>query len=172
MYASTVLLAFPPVPPPTHTCLPVLLCLPTGAANFRSTIILAKRRHIFNVQGSVVSLAISVPEAALQPSGAAATSAPPSPAIEVDEFPPLPNAGGSSSNGTAAAAAAAAAVGGAKAAPGGGKGGVDGNPLLAAFAAERRLMEALRDDVEAKLASFKVSVGAHVWASVHSMQAS
>ena len=124
------------------------------------------------MQGSVVSLAISVPEAALQPSGAAATSAPPSPAIEVDEFPPLPNAGGSSSNGTAAAAAAAAAVGGAKAAPGGGKGGVDGNPLLAAFAAERRLMEALRDDVEAKLASFKVSVGAHVWASVHSMQAS
>jgi hypothetical protein len=32
------------------------------------------------------------------------------------------------------------------------------NPLLAAFAAERQLLEQMRDDVQAKLASFKVSV--------------
>jgi type IV secretory pathway VirB10-like protein len=33
-----------------------------------------------------------------------------------------------------------------------------GNPLLAAFAAERRLLEELRDDVQAKLASFRVGM--------------
>ena len=76
-----------------------------------------------------------------------------------EEFPPLPGAAAAPVAGTAAAGATAAigssSGSGGSTTPKAGASPAD-NPLLAAFAAERRMLEQLRDDVEAKLASFKV----------------
>ncbi|PSC73864.1 galactose oxidase [Micractinium conductrix] len=122
---------------------------------WRSQFFLHKRRNIFRLQGPVVSLSSYVPDAPDESASEASSSA----AAGPEEFPPLP--GSSSATPTAAAAPAAA-----PAASGSGGGSTPvaaaapaaapaGNPLLAAFAAERQQMEALRDDVQSKLASFK-----------------
>ncbi|PRW59406.1 kelch 1 [Chlorella sorokiniana] len=121
-------------------------------SQWRSQFFLHKRRNIFRLQGPVVSLSSYIPDAEDSPSESSSTAAPPA----AEEFPPLPGTtaappppaaapaavGASSSSAQAGAAPAAAAAAGE-------------NPLLAAFAAERQLMEQLRDDVQAKLASFK-----------------
>ena len=100
----------------------------------------------------MVSLLNYIPGAdAEDAAGEAPASASPS-LSGADAFPPLPSqaaappprsAGGSSSGaGTGEPSRPASAP--------------TDNPLLAAFAAERRAMEALRDDVQARLASFRV----------------
>lgn len=121
-------------------------------------------------QGPVVSLSSYVPDAEDARSEAASFPA----AAAPEEFPLLPSkaptqpptpaptqvpaaagsAGISSTTGSGGSAASAA-----DASP------AAENPLLAAFAAERRAMEQLRDDVQAKLASFKVgTLRACFWA--------
>ncbi len=101
----------------------------------------------------MVSLSSYIPDGEDSQSESSSTAA----LSAAEEFPPLPGtasapapaaaapapAGPSSSGVQAGAAPAAAAAAG-------------DNPLLAAFAAERQLMEQLRDDAQAKLASFKV----------------
>lgn len=148
---------------PPAPLIPCIL-LPVAATGiplhqWRSQFFLHKRRNIFRLQGPVVSLSSYVPDAPDESASEASSSA----AAGPEEFPPLP--GSSSATPTAAAAPAAA-----PAASGSGGGSTPvaaaapaaapaGNPLLAAFAAERQQMEALRDDVQSKLASFKVRVG-------------
>ncbi|KAL4434243.1 hypothetical protein ABPG75_000684 [Micractinium tetrahymenae] len=119
---------------------------------WRSQFFLHKRRNIFRMQGPVVSPLNYVPD---QDDTGSELSAAPSASAE--DFPPLP--------GSASAAAAPAAAGngltsggeganpGPAAAPAAASAGP--NPLLAAFAAERQALEQLRDDVQAKLASFR-----------------
>lgn len=118
---------------------------------WRSQYFLHKRRNIFNIQGTAVSLSSYIPagveeaaSAAAGDAGAAAglgAAAAAAAAPSADEFPPL--SGGASGSGTLAG--------------GGCSGSAAGNPLLAAFASERRAMEQLRDDVQSKLAAFKVT---------------
>jgi hypothetical protein len=133
---------------------------------WRSQFFLHKRRNIFRLQGPVVSLAAHIPEAVDDSKGAAASTLSAIPLQ--DEFPPLPGSSAaagasSSSSGTPkpGAAPTTAAAGGADAATRAGAGGsaasnLSANPLLAAFAAERQMLEQLRDDVQLKLSSFKV----------------
>ncbi|KAI3438916.1 hypothetical protein D9Q98_001330 [Chlorella vulgaris] len=131
---------------------------------WRSQFFLHKRRNIFRLQGPVVSLAAHIPEAVDDSKGAGSTlSAIP----QQDEFPPLPGSSAaagasSSSSGTprAGAGPTTAAAGGEDAATGAGARAsaalnLSANPLLAAFAAERQMLEQLRDDVQLKLSSFK-----------------
>lgn len=99
----------------------------------------------------MVSLLNYIPGAdAEDAAGEAPASASPS-LSGADAFPPLPSQ----------AAAAPSSAGGSSSGAGTGEpsrpaSAPTDNPLLAAFAAERRAMEALRDDVQARLASFRV----------------
>ncbi|EFN57848.1 hypothetical protein CHLNCDRAFT_57342 [Chlorella variabilis] len=122
---------------------------------WKSQFFLHKRRNIFRLQGPVVSLSSYIPDSTEDgPSVPPATLA----GSPAEEFPPLPGAAAAPVAGTAAAGATAAigssSGSGGSTTPKAGASPAD-NPLLAAFAAERRMLEQLRDDVEAKLASFK-----------------
>ena len=126
--------------------------------------VLCSRSHLCNelacaappplAQGPVVSLSSYIPDAEDTPSESSSTVA----GTPAEEFPPLPGAAPSAA--AAAAGPAAAGISGSSGsqAAGGPAPAAGDNPLLAAFAAERQLMEQLRDDVQAKLASFKVCV--------------
>lgn len=109
----------------------------------------------------MVSLSSYIPDAEDSPSESSSAVA----GSTAEEFPPLPGTAPAPPPPPAAPTAAGATgsssgqAGGAPAAAAAGD-----NPLLAAFAAERQLMEQLRDDVQAKLASFKVRrLGGRVW---------
>lgn len=105
----------------------------------------------------MVSLSSYIPDGEDSPSESASTVA----GSAAEEFPPLPGTAPAPPPPPAAPAAAGASSTSAQAgaAPAPAAAAAGENPLLAAFAAERQLMEQLRDDVQAKLASFAVRRG-------------